>query len=71
VAGTTVVAEDRGSDPRTAAVCYQQFLLSVDSYDPSQHHEFRNLIEGGLRLEIKYESIYGGEGFTVVYPRHG
>jgi hypothetical protein len=50
---------------------YQQFLLSVDSYDPSQHHEFRELIEGRLRLEIQYESIYGGEGFTVVYPRHG
>jgi len=49
---------------------YQQFLLSVDSYDPSQHHDFRELIEGGLRLEIKYESIYGGEEFTVVYPRH-
>lgn len=50
---------------------YQQFLLSVDSYDPSQHHEFRELIEGRLRLEIQYESIYGGEGFTVVYLRHG
>ena len=36
---------------------------------PSQHHEFRELIEGRLRLEIQYESIYGGEGFTVVYPR--
>jgi hypothetical protein len=50
---------------------YQQFLLSVDPYDPSQHREFRELIEGRLRLEIQYESIYGGEGFTVVYPRHG
>jgi hypothetical protein len=49
---------------------YQQFLLSVDSYDPSQHREFRELIEGQLRLEIRYESIYGREGFTVVYePR--
>lgn len=50
---------------------YQQFLLSVDSYDPSRHHDFRELIEGELRLEIMYESIYGGEGFTVVYPRDG
>ena len=50
---------------------YHQFLLSVDSYDPSQHHEFRELIEGRLRLEIQYESIYGREGFKVVYPRHG
>ena len=51
---------------------YQQFLLSVDPYDPSEHDEFRRLIEEGrLRLEIVYESIYGGEGFTVVYPRRG
>jgi len=50
---------------------YQQFLLSVDPYDPSEHREFRQLIEGRLRLEIRYESIYGGEGFTVVYPQRG
>ena len=50
---------------------YQQFLLSVDPYDPSEHGEFRDLIRTRLRLEIRYESIYGGEGFTVVYPRRG
>jgi hypothetical protein len=51
---------------------YHQFLLSVDPCDPSQHGDFRRLIEEGrLRLEIRYESIYGGEGFTVVYPRRG
>jgi hypothetical protein len=50
---------------------YQQFLLSVDPYDPSEHDEFRQLIEGGrLRLEIRYESIYG-DRFTVAYPRRG
>ena len=48
---------------------YEQFLLYVDSYDPSQHAEFRELIEGRLKIEIQYESIYGGERFTVVYPR--
>lgn len=47
---------------------YQQFLLFVDPYDPSEHHEFRQLIERQLRLEIHYESIYGGEGFTLIYP---
>jgi hypothetical protein len=41
----------------------------VDSYDPSQHGEFRELIEGRLKIEIQYESIYGGERFTFVYPR--
>ena len=47
---------------------YQQFLLFVDPYNPSEHHEFRQLIETKLRLEIRYESIYGGEGFTLIYP---
>jgi hypothetical protein len=50
---------------------YQQFLLSVDPYDPSEHREFRHLIERRLRLEIRYESVYGGEGFTVAYPQRG
>ena len=50
---------------------YDRFLLSVDSYDPAQHREFRELIEGLLHLVIQYDSIYGGEGFTVVYPRRG
>ena len=50
---------------------YQQFLLSVDPYDPSEHGEFSELIERKLRLEIRYESIYGGEGLTAVYPRRG
>lgn len=47
---------------------YQEFLLSVDPYDPSEHGEFVRLIEGQLRLEIQYESIYG-QRFTVVYPQ--
>jgi len=51
---------------------YREFLLSVHPYDPSEHDEFRRLFEGGrLRLEIRYESIYGGEGFTVVYHGKG
>lgn len=47
---------------------HQQFLLSVDRYDPGEHAEFRRLIEEELQLEIQYESIYG-QRFTVVYPR--
>ena len=46
---------------------YEQFLLSVDPYDPSLHTEFRDLIERHLQLEIQYDSIYGGERFTAVY----
>ena len=48
---------------------YQQFLLSVDSYDPSLHAEFRDLIERHLQIEIQYDSIYGGERFTAGYHR--
>ena len=47
---------------------YQEFLLSFDRYDPGVDGEFAQLIEGQLRLEIQYESIYG-QRFTVVYPR--
>lgn len=47
---------------------YEQFLLSVDSYDPSQHAEFRELIEHRLGIEIQYNSLYG-ERFTAIYGR--
>jgi len=45
----------------------QRFLLSVKDYNPSKHGEFARLIEGQLRLEIQYESIYD-ERFTAIYP---
>lgn len=45
----------------------QRFLLSVDHYDKDVDGEFARLIEGQLRLEIQYESIYG-ERFTAGYP---
>ncbi len=53
---------------------YKEFLLSVDSYDPSQHRQFRELIEHRLGIEIEYSSLYD-ERFTAVYghmeePRH-
>jgi Family of unknown function (DUF6247) len=53
---------------------YGEFLLSVDSYDPSQHRKFRELIELRLGIEIQYSSLYD-ERFTAVYghmeePRH-
>jgi hypothetical protein len=49
---------------------YQEFLLSIDPCDPSELGKFRQVIERRLRLEIWYESIYGGEGFKAFYyPR--
>jgi hypothetical protein len=46
---------------------YQQFLLRIGPCDLSELAKFRQVIEG-LKLEIWYESIYGGEGFTAVHP---
>jgi hypothetical protein len=46
---------------------YDRFLLSVDSFDREQHQEFYELIRHHLRVEIQYDSIYGGERFRVVH----
>ena len=46
---------------------YKRFLLSVKSYDPDKHREFYELIRNRLRVEIQYDSIYGGERFKVVH----
>jgi hypothetical protein len=46
---------------------YQQFLLRIGPCDRSELAKFRQVIEG-LKLEIWYESIYGGEGMTAVHP---
>ena len=46
---------------------FEEFLLSVESYDEAQHREFYELIESRLRIEIQYDSIYGGEKFRATY----
>jgi hypothetical protein len=46
---------------------FEEFLLSVESYDEAQHREFYELIESRLRIEIQYDSIYGGEKFRAAY----
>ena len=45
---------------------YEEFLLSVDPYDRSQHREFRDLVERRLGIEIQYASLYD-ERFTAVW----
>ena len=47
------------------ATDYDQYLLSVGSYDPRQHDAFVDLIRNRLRVRITYDSLYGGESFTV------
>jgi hypothetical protein len=46
---------------------YDRFLLSVDPYDPKKHQEFLKLIRHRLRVEIRYDSLYGGEQFRAVH----
>ena len=47
------------------AADYDQFLLSVDSFDRTEHAEFADLLRHRLGLEIHYESLYGGEGYQA------
>ncbi|MEU4797472.1 hypothetical protein [Streptomyces sp. NPDC023327] len=48
------------------AIDYEQYLLSVASYDPQDHAEIEDLINRRLTLKIRYESLYGGEDYTAV-----
>jgi hypothetical protein len=41
------------------------FLLGVDAYSTTEHGEFRRLVEQRVDVEIRYDSLYGGEGFVV------
>lgn len=55
---------------------YRQFLLGIGPRDLSELDKPRQVIEldkfrqviDGLKLEIWYESIYGGEGIKAVHP---
>jgi hypothetical protein len=44
---------------------YNQFLLSIEPYDKTEHAEFADLLRHRLSLEIYYESLYGGEGYKT------
>ena len=47
------------------AADYDQFLLSIDSFDRTEHTEFADLVRHRLGMEIHYESLYGGEGYKA------
>lgn len=53
------------SESQTIATDYEEFLLSVDPYEPQAHAEFIDLMTRRLHLEIRYESLYGGENYHV------
>jgi hypothetical protein len=40
-------------------------LLSLDDFDKVRDHEFQALINDRLRIELVYDSLYGGEGFKA------
>ncbi|MFD7864077.1 hypothetical protein [Streptomyces sp. NPDC059783] len=44
------------------------FLLSMDEFSDDQHGWFWDLVTRRLVIEIHYESLYGGENFSVTPP---
>ena len=52
------------------ATDYDQFLLSIESFDRTGHAEFADLLRHRLGLEIYYDSLYGGEGFKTERKPH-
>ncbi|AJP02931.1 hypothetical protein TU94_17060 [Streptomyces cyaneogriseus subsp. noncyanogenus] len=44
------------------------WLLSLDEYSEDEHDWFWDLITRRLVIEIFYESLYGGENFSVTPP---
>ena len=59
------------NDGEVIATDYEQYLLSVASYDPQNHAQIEDLVNRRLTLKIRYESLYGGENFQVVLaPTH-
>jgi hypothetical protein len=52
------------------ATDYDQFLLSVESFDRTEHAEFADLLRHRLGMEIRYESLYGGEAYKTERQPH-
>jgi hypothetical protein len=47
------------------SVDYDQFLLSIEPFNRTEHAEFADLLRHRLGMEIHYESLYGGEGYKT------
>ena len=52
------------------ATDYDQFLLSVEPFDRTEHAEFADLLKHRLGMEIHYESLYGREDFKTDRKPH-
>jgi hypothetical protein len=44
---------------------FNNYLLSLEEFDKVNDQEFAALINERLRIELVYDSLYGGEAFTV------
>ncbi|MER5845986.1 hypothetical protein ABT126_02510 [Streptomyces sp. NPDC002012] len=44
------------------------FLLSLDEFSDDEHGWFWDLITRRMVIEVRYESLYGGEGLSVTPP---
>ncbi|UBU09982.1 hypothetical protein [Nonomuraea gerenzanensis] len=44
---------------------YEAFLIEMENFDREAHAQFGRLVEHRLDIEIRYESLYGGEGYVV------
>ncbi|MEV5896361.1 hypothetical protein [Nonomuraea fuscirosea] len=49
---------------------FTDYLLTVDDYNPAANGTFLELITRRMDLEVSYESLYGGEGYTVSTRRN-
>jgi hypothetical protein len=45
---------------------YDEYLLSLPTYDPLVHAPIEDIFSWRLGIAINYESLYGGEDFEVV-----
>ena len=52
-------------DDAVIPVDEDQFLIFIDDFKQSVHAWFWQLIAHRLSIEVKYESIYGGENFKT------
>ena len=54
------------NEPEVFTAGSEKYLLSVPTYSPEGHADFETLIRDRIKVEIRYESLYGGDDFQAV-----
>ncbi|NUS14696.1 MAG: hypothetical protein HOY69_25420 [Streptomyces sp.] len=49
---------------------HDALILSVEDYDGRVHGDFWHLVRNRLTVELRYESLYGGEKLLAVFGPH-